>query len=140
MTCAATIKFCAFVLQLRFRHDPEYEATAKLHVGKCCNQLLVSVLYYARIQAILDHAYKTENRKLKDKNAGQRYLEKDEYMAQKPWWCTDVSWEVLVDEWCSSKWIEQSMKNRANRLTAKYKPHKGGSNSLTTISQKLVQS
>uniref|UniRef100_A0ACD5YDI0 Uncharacterized protein n=1 Tax=Avena sativa TaxID=4498 RepID=A0ACD5YDI0_AVESA len=139
MTSTTAIKFCAFVLQLRFRHEPEYEATTKLHVGKCCNQLLVSVLYYARIQAIQDHAYKTENHRMKDKLAGRRYLEKNEYMAQRPWWCTEVSWEVLVDEWCSSKWIEQSMKNRGNRLTSKYKVHRGGSNSLTTICQKLSE-
>ena len=78
MTCTAAINFCAFVLQLRFRHEPEYGETAKLHLEKCCNQLLVSVLYYARIQAILDHVYKIENRKIKDKLAGQRYLEKGE--------------------------------------------------------------
>jgi hypothetical protein len=83
---------------MRFRYEPEYEATAKLHIKKCCNQLLVSVLYYDRIQAILDHVYKIENRRIKDKHARRRYLEKHEYMAQRPWWCTDVSWEVLVDE------------------------------------------
>ena len=127
-------------MQLRFRHEAEYEASAKLHIGRCCNQLLASVLYYARIQAVRDHYYKLENRRLKEKFAGQHYLQKHEYMVVRPWWCTVVSWEALVDEWCDVNWIATSKKNRDNRLNSKYKAHRGGSNSLTTVCQKLVPS
>ncbi|VAH59155.1 hypothetical protein VPH35_043754 [Triticum aestivum] len=43
------------------------------------------------------------------------------------------------DEWCSEEWIAKSKKYRANRCSSKFKPHKGGSNSMTTISQKMSE-
>ncbi|XBH84229.1 hypothetical protein VPH35_072466 [Triticum aestivum] len=42
------------------------------------------------------------------------------------------------DEWCSEEWIAKSKKYRANRFSSNFKPHKGGSNSMTTISQKMA--
>ncbi|XBJ21771.1 hypothetical protein VPH35_000269 [Triticum aestivum] len=43
------------------------------------------------------------------------------------------------NEWCSEEWIAKSKKNRDNRVSSKFKPHKGGSNSMTTISQKMPE-
>ncbi|XBI52005.1 hypothetical protein VPH35_034447 [Triticum aestivum] len=43
------------------------------------------------------------------------------------------------DEWCSEEWIAKSKKYRVNRCSSKFKPHKGGSNSMTTITQKMSE-
>ncbi|XBH80759.1 hypothetical protein VPH35_106442 [Triticum aestivum] len=40
-------------------------------------------------------------------------------------------------KWCSEEWIAKSKKYRANHCSSKFKPRKGGSNLMTTISQKM---
>ncbi|XP_015689722.2 uncharacterized protein LOC107303725 isoform X1 [Oryza brachyantha] len=123
---------------LRFRCEPQYAEAARQHVGRCCKVLITSVMYYARINAIIDHCRKVEKqKKISDKAAGHCYLLRNEYIAQKPKWCTQEAWAVLVDEWCDPSWIKKSEKSRANRTNSKYKPHKGGSNSIAIIRQKM---
>jgi hypothetical protein len=95
-------------------------------------------MYYLRITATIDHFRKVEKRKICDKMAGQFYLTRDDYIAQQPPWFPRDAWEVLATDWSSPKFKEKSEKNRANRCSDKFKPHKGGSNSIATIRQKLV--
>ncbi|KAM0860518.1 hypothetical protein ACQ4PT_046499 [Festuca glaucescens] len=71
--------------------------------------------------------------------AGQYYLDRDEYLAQRQDWLGKEAWIAAVDEWCSPKWIAKSKKGRANCVSSNYKPHKGGSLSMTNISQKLSE-
>lgn len=122
---------------LRFRFEPDYECVARQQVGRCADILLNGIKYYARIQAIQDHYLKVKNRQLRDKIAGQQYLTKEQYFAQKPVWCNEEAWNALADDWCDPKFREKSEKNRANRASSKYKPHRGGSNSIATVCQKL---
>ena len=95
-------------------------------------------MYYARITATIDHFRNVEGRKICDKIAGQFYLMREEYSAQRPTWCKQDCWEVLATEWSSAEFRQRSEKNRANRGSHKFKPHKGGSNSIAIIRQKLV--
>uniref|UniRef100_A0A8R7V154 Uncharacterized protein n=1 Tax=Triticum urartu TaxID=4572 RepID=A0A8R7V154_TRIUA len=76
---------------------------------------------------------------MNDKLAGQYYLDRDQYLVQSQGWLGKEAWVVVVDEWCSEEWIAKSKKYRANRCSSKFKPHKGGSNSMTTISQKMSE-
>lgn len=76
---------------------------------------------------------------MNDKLAGQYYLDRDEYLVQRQGWLQEEAWVILVNEWCSEEWIAKSKKNRDNRVSSKFKPHKGGSNSMTTISQKMPE-
>jgi hypothetical protein len=69
---------------------------------------------------------------------GQHYLTRDEYLAQKPNWFPQDAWVVWATELSSPKFKEKSEKNRANRCSDKFKPHRGGSNSIATMRQKLV--
>uniref|UniRef100_A0A0E0KDV2 Uncharacterized protein n=1 Tax=Oryza punctata TaxID=4537 RepID=A0A0E0KDV2_ORYPU len=87
--------------------------------------------------AIHDHYLEVKKRQVRDKIAGQQYLTKEKYIAQKPSWCSQEAWSALADEWCDPKFRGKSEKNRANRASSKYKPHKGGSNSIATVCQKL---
>jgi hypothetical protein len=66
------------------------------------------------------------------------YLTRDEYIAQRPEWLLESCWEALATEWSSPEFKQRSETNRANRYSQKFKPHKGGSNSIATIRQKLV--
>ena len=75
---------------------------------------------------------------MNDKLAGQYYLDRAQYLVQRQGWLGKEAWVVVVDEWCSEEWIAKSKKYRANRFSSNFKPHKGGSNSMTTISQKMV--
>jgi hypothetical protein len=95
-------------------------------------------MYYARITAIMDHFRIVEKRKICDKIVGTFYLTREEYIAQRPEWLLERCWEALATEWSSPKFKERSEKNRANRYSDKFKPHKGGSNSIATIRHKLV--
>lgn len=124
--------------QLRFRYEPEHENAARLHVGECCKQVLTGLKYYARIQAIVDHYRIVKGVKMCDKMAGQKYLTRAEYHARRPIWCYEATWNAMIDEWCNPDWIRKSETNRANRYTTRFKPHKGGSNSIAMICQKLV--
>ncbi|XP_062206347.1 uncharacterized protein LOC133908371 [Phragmites australis] len=45
----------------------------------------------------------------------------------------------MADEWSNQDWIQKSITNRANRYSTTFKPHKGGSNSIATICQKLSE-
>jgi hypothetical protein len=96
------------------------------------------MFYYARIYAIIDHFRKTENTNINDKLAGHYYLERDQYLAQRQAWLGKEAWVAAVDGWCCPKWITKSKKGRGNRESSNYKPHKGGSISMTNISQKMV--
>lgn len=109
-----------------------------MHVRKCCGVLLGWLKYYARIQAIIDHCRKVEGVQICDKRAGLRYLSKEEYLAQQPEWCDQMAWDAMATVWVDPEWIEKSKTNRANRKTPKFKPHRGGSNSIATVRQKLV--
>lgn len=104
----------------------------------CCSSLIGSIIYYARITATIDHFRKVEKRKICDKIAGQFYLTWEEYVAQCPSWCKESCWEVLAREWGSPEFKQRSETNRANRYSRKFKPHKGGSNSIAAIRQNLV--
>jgi len=95
-------------------------------------------MYYARITATMDHFWIVEKRKICDKIAGKFYLTWEEYIAQRPEWLLERCWEALATEWSSPEFKQTSEKNRANRYSQKFKPHKGGSNSIATIRQKLV--
>lgn len=124
---------------LRFKHQPSQDQAraAKVHVRKCCGVLLGWLKYYARIQAIMDHCRKVEGVQICDKRAGLRYLSKEEYLAQQPEWCDQMAWDAMATVWVDPEWIEKSKTNRANRKTPKFKPHRGGSNSIATVRQKL---
>jgi hypothetical protein len=126
------------LLQIRFRFNPSKEDVSREHVGVCCSQLLGSIMYYLRITATIDYFCKVENRKICDKIVGQFYLTRDEYIAQRPNWFKEDCWAVLAIEWSSDEFKKRSETNRANRLSHKFKPHRGGSNSIATIRQKLV--
>jgi len=95
-------------------------------------------MYYARITATMDHFRIVEKRKICDKIAGKFYLTREEYIAQRPEWLLERCWEALAMEWSSPEFKQRSETNRANRYSQKFKPHKGGSNSIATIRQKLV--
>jgi len=125
-------------LQQRFRFNPAKEVESKEHVGACCSVLLGSILYYARITATMEHFREVEKRTICDKLAGQFYLKREEYAARCPTWCKEACWDVLALQWSGPKFKDRSEKNRANRYSRKFKPHKGGSNSIATIRQKLV--
>ncbi|KAM0880109.1 hypothetical protein ACQ4PT_033808 [Festuca glaucescens] len=96
---------------LRYKYEDEYSDIVKKHVRRCCEALLTNMFYYDR----------------------------DEYLAQRQGWLGKEGWVAVVDEWCSPKWIAKSNKGRANRASSKYKPHKGGSISITNISQKMSE-
>jgi len=128
----------SILLQLRFRFNPSKEDISREHVGVCCSQLLGSIMYYLRITATIDHFRKVESRKICDKIAGQFYLMCDEYIAQQPSWFERDCWVALATEWSSPEFKKKSETNRVNRCSRKFKPHKGGSNSIATIKQKLV--
>lgn len=83
-------------MQLRFRYEPTKEAEIKEHIGRCCDQLLGSILYSARINATVDHFRTVKERFICDKIAGQFYLTKEEYEAQRPIWCKEACWSVLA--------------------------------------------
>lgn len=127
-------------LQLRFRYKPEDAEEISKHVGRCCGELLSSINYYARIQAILDHCRNVEKVNICDKVAGRRYLTREQYVAQKPKWCDEDAWRFFADKWSNPEWVQKSETNRANRYTPRYKPYRGGSNSIATVCQKLVSS
>ena len=93
--------------------------------------------YYARITATMKHFREVE-RTICDKIAGHFYLMREEYAARCPTWCKQACWDVLATEQSSPEFKQRSEKNRANRYNRKFKPHKGGSNSIATIRQKLV--
>jgi hypothetical protein len=75
-----------------------------------------------------------EKKKICDMIAGQFYLTRDEYIAPLQQDC----WKVLATEWSSPEFKKKPETNRANHGSRKFKPHKGGSNSIATIRQKLV--
>ncbi|KAL6839052.1 hypothetical protein ACP4OV_031106 [Aristida adscensionis] len=122
---------------LRFRYDHENEDKAREQVGRCCKHLIGSIMYYARINATLDHFRKVKNRLISDKIAGTFYLSRDEYITQRPAWCKEDCWRALATEWSHPDFQKKSETNRANRLSHKFKPHKGGSNSIAVVRQKL---
>ncbi|TVU41514.1 hypothetical protein EJB05_15041, partial [Eragrostis curvula] len=122
---------------LRFRYDPTKESETREHVGRCCDQLIGSIIYYARIYATIDHFRVVKKRMICDKIAGKFYLTMEEYIAQRPMWCKEACWGVLAAEWSHPDFQKRSERNRANRCSRKFKPHKGGSNSIATIRQKL---
>uniref|UniRef100_A0A0E0CIY8 Uncharacterized protein n=1 Tax=Oryza meridionalis TaxID=40149 RepID=A0A0E0CIY8_9ORYZ len=94
---------------LRFRFEPDYECVVRQEVGRCADILLNGIKYYARIQAIQDHYLKVKNRQLRDKIAGQQYLTKEQYIAQKPVWCSEEAWSALADDWrYKSKFAERN--------------------------------
>ena len=128
----------SILLQLRFRFNPSKEDISREHVGVSCSQLLGSIMYYLRITATIDHFRKVESRKICDKIAGQFYLTRDEYIAQQPSWFERDCQVALATEWSSPEFKKKSETNRVNRCNRKFKPHKGGSNSIATIRQKLV--
>jgi hypothetical protein len=125
-------------LQLRFRYDPSKESEIKVHIGQCCDQLLGSIIYYARINATLEHFRIVKKRIICDKIVGKFYLTKDEYEDQCHVWCKDECWSVLATQWSHPDFQTRSEINRSNRYSRKFKPHKGGSNYITAIRQKLV--
>ena len=95
-------------------------------------------MYYARITATMDHFRIVEGRKICDKIAGQFYLTREEYIAQRLTWCKQDCWDALTTEWSSPKFKERSEKNRQNCLSWRFKPHRGGSNSIAVMRQKMV--
>ena len=95
-------------------------------------------MYYARITATMDHFRHVEKRKICDKIAGHFYLRRQEYIDQRLPWCKQDCWDALATEWSSPEFKQKSEQNRANRQSRKFKPHKGGSNSIAVIRQKLV--
>lgn len=95
-------------------------------------------MYYARITATMEHFRLVEGRKICDKIAGQFYLTREEYIDRRLTWCKQDCWDVLATEWSSPEFKQRSQKNRANRLSSRFKPHKGGSNSIAVIRQKMV--
>ncbi|TVU01241.1 hypothetical protein EJB05_53279, partial [Eragrostis curvula] len=80
-----------------------------------------------------------KNRVICDKIAGKFYLTMEEYIEQRPMWCKEACWSVLAAEWSNSDFQKRSERNRANRNSCIFKPHKGGSNSIATIRQKLAK-
>jgi hypothetical protein len=86
----------------------------------------------------MEHFREVEKRTICDKIAGHFYLTREEYAARCPTWCKEACWDVLAMEWSSPKFKERSETNRANRYSRKFKPHKGGSNFIATIREKLV--
>ncbi|KAL6639429.1 hypothetical protein ACP70R_023159 [Stipagrostis hirtigluma subsp. patula] len=122
---------------LRFRYDPENEEKARQHVGNCCKQLIGSIMYYARIYATMEHFRIVEHRNICDKIAGKFYLSRAQYVARCPIWCKEDCWESMASEWSDTKFQKKSATNRANRYSRKFKPHKGGSNSIAVVRQKL---
>ncbi|CAD6233727.1 unnamed protein product [Miscanthus lutarioriparius] len=121
----------------RFRFNPAKENESRKHVGSSCSQLLYSIMYYARITAPMDNFRIVEKRRICDKIAGKFYLTREEYIAQRPEWMLERCWEALATEWSSPEFKQRSKTNLANRYSQKFKPHKGGSNSIATIRQKL---
>ncbi|CAL5078980.1 unnamed protein product [Urochloa decumbens] len=121
----------------RFRFDPAEENKARANVAQSCSTLLGSIMYYARIKATMDHFRTKKGRKICDKIAGQFYLTKEEYIAERQMWCKQDCWNAMAAEWSHPDFQKKSMRNRANRYSPKFKPHKGGSNSIATIVQKL---
>ena len=87
-------------------------------------------MYYARITATMDHFRIVEGRKICDKIAGQFYLTREEYKQD--------CWDALATEWTSPEFKERSKKNCQNRLSRRFKPHRGGSNSIAVMRQKMV--
>uniref|UniRef100_A0A0E0KDV3 Uncharacterized protein n=1 Tax=Oryza punctata TaxID=4537 RepID=A0A0E0KDV3_ORYPU len=83
--------------------------------------------------AIHDHYLEVKKRQVRDKIAGQQYLTKEKYIAQKPSWCSQEAWSALADEWCDPKFRGKSEKNRANRASSKYKPHKEQGRDVTEV-------
>ena len=140
--CSLLISFAFFLacslLQERFRFNPAKEDESREVVGACCSDLLGSIMYYARITATMDHFRIVEGRKICDKIAGQFYLTREEYIAQRLTWCKQDCWDALATEWSSPEFNERSEKNRQNRLSRRFKPHRGGSNSIAVIRQKMV--
>lgn len=126
------------LLQERFRFNPAREDESRKVVGACCSDLLGSIMYYARITSTMDHFRIVERRKICDKNAGQLYLIREEYIARGLTWCKQDGWDALATEWSSPEFKEKSEKNCKNRLSKKFKPHRGGSNSIAVIRQKMV--
>ncbi|TVU17372.1 hypothetical protein EJB05_33403, partial [Eragrostis curvula] len=122
---------------LGFRYDPSEESEIREHIGRCCDQLLGSIIYYARVYATIDHFRTVKARWICDKIAGRFYLTKQEYKDQHPIWCKEECWSVLAAEWSHPDFKNRSERNRANRYSQKFKPHKGGSNSIAAIRQKM---
>ncbi|KAL6645213.1 hypothetical protein ACP70R_016821 [Stipagrostis hirtigluma subsp. patula] len=122
---------------LRFRYDHDNEDRAREQVARCCKHLIGSIMYYARIYATMEHFRIVKERKICDKIAGRFYLSRDEYVARCPLWCKEDCWRALAAEWSHSDFQKKSETNRANRLSRKFKPHRGGSNSIAVIRQKL---
>ena len=125
-------------MQQRFRFNPAKEVESREHVGSCCSVLLGSIIYYARITATMEHFREVEKRTICDKIVGHFCLTREEYVARCQPWCKQSCWDVLATEWSSPEFKQRSEKNRANRYSRKFKPHKGGSNSIATIREKLV--
>jgi hypothetical protein len=126
-------------VQLRFRYDPENEDNAR-QVARCCKQLLGSIVYYARVYATMDHFRMVEEMVIYDKITGKFYLSLQEYVAQRPVWCPEDCWCALAKESSHPDFKKKSETNRANCYSHKFEPHKGGSNSIAAIRQKLVSS
>ncbi|XP_039832280.1 uncharacterized protein LOC120692956 [Panicum virgatum] len=113
----------------RFRFNLAKEDESREVVGACCSDLLGSIMYYARITATMDHFRIVEGRKICDKIAGQFYLTREEYKQD--------CWDALATEWTSPEFKERSKKNCQNRLSRRFKPHRGGSNSIAVMRQKM---
>lgn len=88
----------------------------------------------------MDHCRKVENLTICDKVAGRRYLTSQQYINQQPSWFAENAWNVLANEWSNPDFIKRSETNRANHYKGRFKPHRGGSNSIATIIQKLLSS
>jgi hypothetical protein len=78
----------------------------------------------------MDHFHKDENRVICDKIAGKFYLSLQEYVAQHPVWCQEDCWCALA---VPTLLEQRRFKKRVNHHNHKFKPHKGGSNSIATI-------
>ncbi|CAL5084017.1 unnamed protein product [Urochloa decumbens] len=64
-------------------------------------------------------------------------INREEYIARRQKWCSEDCWAALATEWSSPEFKEKSVRNRGNRRSHNFKPHKGGSNSIAVIRQKL---
>ena len=130
--------FIFLYLHLRFRFDPSKEAESRDNVGVSCGLLLGSIMYYARINATISHFRNVENRNICDKIAGQFYLMREEYIAQRHVWCKQYCWDSIPQHGAVLDSRKGLRKNRTNRYSRRFKTHRGGSSSIATIRQRLV--
>jgi len=92
--------------------------TAIQVASKACYKLVADMLYEARIQAVIDYKAKIERVRIYKGPARDLRLTREQYLRVPPWWIANdyPCWEMIVDRWCSQKWLEMHEAARQQRL------------------------